>query len=205
MSVLRFFMLLSLVIWVGGIIFFSFVVAPALFNILPTRHLSGLVVSRALTQLHWIGVICGGVFLICSVFQAYYSFGNWQATAARNVLVFSMVVVTLFSQIGVSTRMAALKAPRRLQPPAPVVHRAGSGGAASGPGRHLRHRAPLGHSRLERREHPLALEGRVILVFCIYHRVFAVGHDSVYQGTAEPVLSAAKNGTDTNPCIRARL
>jgi len=110
MSVLRFFMLLSLVIWVGGIIFFSFVVAPTLFSILPTRHLSGLVAGRALTLLHWIGMVCGGVFLIGSVFHAYYSFGSVQAMAPRNVLVFSMVVVTLFSQIVVSTRMAVLKA-----------------------------------------------------------------------------------------------
>ncbi len=110
MSVLRFFMLLSLVIWVGGIIFFSFVVAPALFSVLPTRHLSGLVVARTLTLLHWIGVICGGVFLICSAFEAYHTAGNVQANAARNLLVFAMVVVTLFSQIGVSTKMAALRA-----------------------------------------------------------------------------------------------
>ncbi|MFI5105957.1 MAG: DUF4149 domain-containing protein, partial [Terriglobales bacterium] len=68
MSVLRFFMLLSMVIWVGGIIFFSFVVAPALFSVLPTRHLSGLVVTRTLGSLHWIGVVCGGIFLICSTF-----------------------------------------------------------------------------------------------------------------------------------------
>ncbi len=110
MSVLRFLMLLSLVIWVGGIIFFSFVVAPALFSILPTRHLSGLVVTRTLGLLHWIGVICGGVFLICSAFEAYHTTGNVQANAARNLLVFAMVVVTLFSQIAVSTKMAALRA-----------------------------------------------------------------------------------------------
>ncbi len=110
MSVLRFFMLLSVVVWVGGIIFFSFVVAPALFNILPTRHLSGLVVSRCLTLLHWIGVVAGGVFLVCSAFEAYHSSGSVQAMVPRNLLVFAMVVVTLFSQIGVSTRMAALKA-----------------------------------------------------------------------------------------------
>jgi uncharacterized membrane protein len=109
MSVLRFFMLLSLVAWVGGIIFFAFVVAPTLFSILPTRHLSGLVVSRCLTALHWIGIISGGVFLIVSLFEAYYSIGSSQLTAARNVLVFAMLVLTLFSQIGISTRMAALK------------------------------------------------------------------------------------------------
>jgi uncharacterized membrane protein len=110
MSVLRFFMLLSLVIWVGGIIFFAFVVAPALFSILPTRHLSGLVVTRTLTTLHWMGVVCGGAFLILSVFGAYHSTGSMQATALRNVFVFAMLVVTLFSQIGVSTKMAALRA-----------------------------------------------------------------------------------------------
>jgi uncharacterized membrane protein len=110
MSVLRFFMLLSMVVWVGGIIFFSFVVAPALFSILPSRHLSGLVVTRALASLHWIGVVCGGVFLIFSFFEAYRTSGTVQAPAARNVLVFAMMAVTLVSQIGVSTKMAALRA-----------------------------------------------------------------------------------------------
>jgi len=48
MSFLRFLMLLSLVVWLGGLIFFSFVVAPTLFSVLPTRHLAGSVVSRSL-------------------------------------------------------------------------------------------------------------------------------------------------------------
>jgi len=110
MSVLRFFMLLAMVIWVGGIIFFSFVVAPALFSVLPTRHLSGLVVTRTLTSLHWMGVVCGGVFLMCSTFEAYHTSGSVQATAAHNLLVLAMMAATLFSQIGVSTKMAALRA-----------------------------------------------------------------------------------------------
>jgi uncharacterized membrane protein len=110
MSVLRFFMLLSMVIWVGGIIFFSFVVAPALFSILPTRHLSGLVVTRTLATLHWIGVACGGVFLTCSFFEANRTTGSVQALAARNVMVTVMMVATLISQTVVSTKMAALRA-----------------------------------------------------------------------------------------------
>ena len=110
MSALRFVMLLSMVIWMGGIIFFAFVVAPAVFSVLPTRHLSGLVVTRTLGTLHWMGVVCGGVFLVCSFFEAYHSTGSVQAFAARNLLVLAMVVVTLWSQIGVSTKMAALRA-----------------------------------------------------------------------------------------------
>jgi hypothetical protein len=67
-------------------------------------------VTRTLGTLHWMGVICGGVFLVCSFFEAYHTAGNVQAFAARNLLVFAMVVVTLWSQTGVSTKMAALRA-----------------------------------------------------------------------------------------------
>ena len=56
------------------------------------------------------GVVCGGIFLICSTFLAYQTSGSVQAGAARNLLVFAMVVATLFSQMGVSTKMAALRA-----------------------------------------------------------------------------------------------
>jgi uncharacterized membrane protein len=36
-------MLLALVVWFGGLIFFAFVVAPTVFSsgLLPTRHLAG--------------------------------------------------------------------------------------------------------------------------------------------------------------------
>src|SRR5579863_3311223 len=41
MSLLRFLMLLSLIVWIGGLILFAFVVAPTAFALLPTRHLAG--------------------------------------------------------------------------------------------------------------------------------------------------------------------
>jgi len=47
MSFLRFLMLLSLIVCLGGLIFFSLVIAPTLFAVLPTRHLAGSVVTRA--------------------------------------------------------------------------------------------------------------------------------------------------------------
>ena len=34
-TVFRFFHLLALVVWIGGIVFFSFFTAPALFGVLP--------------------------------------------------------------------------------------------------------------------------------------------------------------------------
>jgi uncharacterized membrane protein len=63
MQAFRFFMLLSLVVWIGGIIFFAFVVAPAVFGILPTYDLAGKVVNGGLGALHWMGLISGIVVL----------------------------------------------------------------------------------------------------------------------------------------------
>jgi uncharacterized membrane protein len=109
MSLLRFLMLLSLVVWVGGIVFFASVVAPAVFSVLPTRHLAGLVVNRSLTLLHWMGVVSAGVFLICSFYHAYLATGNAQPFALRNLLVAGMLALTLASQLVVAPRMAALR------------------------------------------------------------------------------------------------
>ena len=52
MSFLRFLMMLSLVVWIGGLVFFAFVLAPTAFQVLPNTHLAGNVVGRALGKLH---------------------------------------------------------------------------------------------------------------------------------------------------------
>src|SRR5882762_7402770 len=69
MSFLRFLMLLSLVVWLGGLIFFAFVLAPTAFSpgLLPTRHLAGSIVGRSLDRLHYIAIVSGIVFLITSM------------------------------------------------------------------------------------------------------------------------------------------
>ena len=65
MSVLRFLMLLSLVAWIGGLIFFAFVLAPTVFapGVLPNTHLAGNIVGRALGKLHWIAIPSAIIFL----------------------------------------------------------------------------------------------------------------------------------------------
>src|SRR6516225_5543246 len=99
MTVIRFLMLLSLVVWVGGIIFFAFVLAPAVFHpgILPSRQLAGAVVSRSLGMLHAIGLICGGVFLATSMIDSQVVTGFVAPFAVRNLLVYAMIVLTLVS------------------------------------------------------------------------------------------------------------
>lgn len=109
MSFLRFFMVLSLIVWVGGIVFFP-VVAQTAFSVLPTRHLAGLVVARSLGILHWMGIVSGIVFLASSLLYSRLSSGSAQVFAARNVLVCLMLTLTLISQFGIIPRMDALRA-----------------------------------------------------------------------------------------------
>jgi uncharacterized membrane protein len=103
-------MLLSLVCWIGGLIFFAFVVAPTAFSVLPTSHLAGNVVGRSLGKLHWIGLISGVVFLISSLLYSRFTDGTAHVFAARHVLLCLMLALTLISQFGIIPRMDALRA-----------------------------------------------------------------------------------------------
>ena len=105
MTFVRFLMLVSLVVWVGGIIFFAFVVAPSLFTILPTRQLAGSVVTRCLGALHWIGIGCGVTFLVCSLAETH-----GRIASLRNGAIVGMLALTLISQVAVGGKMQRLRA-----------------------------------------------------------------------------------------------
>ncbi len=109
-TALRFLMLLSLVVWVGGIMFFAFVLAPTVFSVLPTRALAGTVVNRALPILHWMGITSGLVFLGASMAYFHVTTGNMQPFAAQHLLILLMIVLTLVSMVGVGNRLAVLRA-----------------------------------------------------------------------------------------------
>jgi Domain of unknown function (DUF4149) len=110
MALLRFLMLLSLVLWIGGIVFFGAVVAPTVFTVLPTHELAGRVVARSLAILHWMGVVCGVVFLLTSMTCSRLAAGSAQPLAPRHVLIVVMIVLTLVSQFAISSRMNAMRA-----------------------------------------------------------------------------------------------
>jgi len=109
MSLLRSLMWLSLIVWLGGVIFFAAVLAPTVFSVLPTRHLAGNVVSRALHVLHWMAIVCGIIFLFCSMFYYRLNTGTTHLFATRHVLMVLMLALTLISQFAISPKMAALR------------------------------------------------------------------------------------------------
>jgi uncharacterized membrane protein len=105
-------MLLSLVAWIGGLIFFAFVLAPTVFapGVLPNTHLAGNIVGRSLGKLHWIAIVSGIVFLGSSLLYSRLTDGNAQAFAARHVLICGMLGLTLLSQFWIIPRMDTLRA-----------------------------------------------------------------------------------------------
>jgi uncharacterized membrane protein len=111
MSFLRFLMLLSLVVWLGGLIFFAFVLAPTVFSpgLLPTRQVAGSIVGRSLDLLHYMAIISGIIFLISSMLYSRMSTGNARPLAARHLLIVAMLLLTAISQFAITPRMHAIR------------------------------------------------------------------------------------------------
>lgn len=103
-------MLLSLVVWIGGLIFFAFVLAPTAFRVLPDTHLAGNVVGRALGKLHWLAIFSGIIFLLCSLSYSFIAAGSAHLFAGRNLLIVAMLALTSFSQFWIIPRMDTLRA-----------------------------------------------------------------------------------------------
>jgi len=95
-------------LWVGSIFFFAAAVAPVAFSVLPTRMLAGMVVSRSLVSLHWIGIICGLVFLLCALLIAFVE-GGETPFHKSDLLVVAMMALTLFAHFGIERRMNTLR------------------------------------------------------------------------------------------------
>ena len=105
-------MLLSLVVWLGGLIFLAFVEAPTAFSpgLLPTRHMAGSIVGHLLDVLHWMAIVSGIVFLITSMTYSRMTVGTARPLAGRHVLIALMLLLTVVSQFAISPKMHAIRA-----------------------------------------------------------------------------------------------
>jgi uncharacterized membrane protein len=106
---LRSLMLLALIVWIGGIIFFSFVLAPTVFTVLPTTKLAGDVVSASLSKLHWMGLASGIIFLVASLALDWKSPAESKLLVATHILVLVMLVLTAISQFVITPGIRVLR------------------------------------------------------------------------------------------------
>jgi uncharacterized membrane protein len=60
---LRLLQFLTMVVWVGGLCFFAFVLAPTAFETLPSVHEAGLIVGATLRVFDVVALDCGAIFL----------------------------------------------------------------------------------------------------------------------------------------------
>jgi uncharacterized membrane protein len=109
MSWLRALMLLCLIVWIGGIIFFAFVLAPTVFKVLPSNELAGNVVNASLTRLHWMGIAAAVIFLFCSLLHNRLKHAQLRIFSGAHVLLLIMLALTLISQLSVIPRMQSLR------------------------------------------------------------------------------------------------
>lgn len=93
LNTLRFVLLLSIVLWVGALVFFTFFVTPSIFKVLP-RDLAGVLVGEIFPKYWAIGYVAG-VLSIASLLAI--SFIVKAFPAARILLLAFMTAATFYS------------------------------------------------------------------------------------------------------------
>jgi hypothetical protein len=105
-TLVRFLQFFSLGTWVGSILYFSAVVAPAAFALFSSEQ-AGNLVNLTLSRLHLAGMVCGVIFLIVTAAGARTPVALLRPAP---LLVLAMIVLTFISQFWVSGNMAAIRA-----------------------------------------------------------------------------------------------
>ena len=115
-TIVRALLLLCLIVWLGGLLFFGAVVAPVAFGTLMPMvsdpalglHVAGTMVRNSLLQLHWMGLIAGAAMIFfCAVERVM----QWtrRSVAPHIIVLAAMMVLTAFSQFSVIPRMETLR------------------------------------------------------------------------------------------------
>ena len=95
-ALLRFVHLLSLGIWVGSVVFFSFVTAPALFGALP-RDMAGRAVSAIFPRYYALGGACGALALLTGLLLGARQPAWGRLLAAELVLLALMTGIVVYA------------------------------------------------------------------------------------------------------------
>ena len=113
---LRSLVLLVLVVWVGGLLFFGAVVAPVAFeSLLPMfpdpamgLQVAGTMVRDSLTHLHDIGLFCGAILLLLYIVERITR-ATLRSIGPPILLTAVMMSLTAYSQFSVIPRMETLR------------------------------------------------------------------------------------------------
>ncbi len=107
---MRLIRLLAITVWVGGLIFFAFVLAPAAFHTLPTIREAGLIVGATLRVFDIVALVCGIVFLAATAAMLQEAQGR-SGLRPELLLSAAMVLATAYIQWSI---LPSMEADRRL-------------------------------------------------------------------------------------------
>ena len=115
-TLVRSLILLCLVVWVGGLLFFGAVVAPVAFgSVMPMLgdpaiglHVAGTMVRISLLRLHDIGLICGVILLLLCIVERV-AWMTRRSIGPQLLLLAAMLALTAYSQFSVIPRMETLR------------------------------------------------------------------------------------------------
>ena len=115
-TLLRSLILLAIVVWMGGLLFFGAVVAPVAFESLMPMfpdpavglQVAGTMVRDSLTRLHDIGLFCGAALLLLCIIECVTR-ATRRSIGPSILLVAVMMGLTAYSQFSVIPRMETLR------------------------------------------------------------------------------------------------
>ena len=96
---------ISIVVWIGGIVFFSFVTAPSIFHSLPPEF-AGKAVGSIFPKYYPLGYVSGVVACACLIISGFRT-GNW--SPAKLLLIVIMVFLTVTNSLITHPKARALK------------------------------------------------------------------------------------------------
>jgi len=106
-NLIHFIYILSLVCWVGSIIFFSFFTAPVIFNLL-AREKAGEVVGVIFPRYYFLGYVCAVMALSSLMISTQQIF------SPKQILLLIMIIGWFYAGLVVSPKSKKLKALREL-------------------------------------------------------------------------------------------
>ncbi len=175
----RFLQQLTMTAWVGGLIFFAFILAPTAFHVLPSQHEAGLVVGGSLHTFDYLAMGAGALFLIATglLFRAAPKRiqGRYEI---EFLLALAMLLATGYIHYNI---LPAMEFDR-----ARVVTETHGGDINSVPATHpARAHFDKLHARSERVEGGILLFGLAILVLMSREQVRPEQHAEVVAATAK--------------------
>jgi len=105
-SLVHFIYILSLVFWVGSVVFFSFLTAPVIFKLLD-REKAGEVVGVIFPRYYFFGYVCAVMALFSLLVSTQELFGS------KQILLFIMTAGWFYAGLVVSPKSRNLKALRQ--------------------------------------------------------------------------------------------